>query len=223
MMPEIPRHLKITIGIMLGAVIGGAIYFRFLAQRIYAPPVSEEKVAQHLAQQSLASPGDVPTRVTLYLASESVPGVLIAQQTQIPLAAEPALRAKQVLQALFTASPNRASHKSQPSVIPEDAHVREVFLGPGGTAYVDFSSEFATHAVSGIESESLAVFAVVNTLTANVSAIQQVKILINGQEMETLAGHVDLDRFYVADMSLVAPAPEGSAPIPQGGTAQASR
>lgn len=209
MMPEIPRHLKITIGIMLGAVIGGAIYFRFLAERIYAPPVTDEKVAQHLAQQSLASPGDVPTRVMLYLASEAPPALLVARETEIPLSTQPVLRAKQVLQALLS-----ASHKSPPSIIPEDARVREVFLAPDGTAYVDFSPEFSTHAISGIESESLAVFAVVNTLTANVSEIQQVKILINGQETETLAGHVDLDRFYVADLSLVGPAPEGSAPNP---------
>lgn len=208
-MPEIPRHLKITIGIMLGAVIGGAIYFRFLAERIYAPPVTDEKVAQHLAQQSLASPGDIPTRVTLYLASEAPPALLVAREAEIPLSTEPVLRAKQVLQALLSASP-----KSQASIIPEDARVREVFLGPDGTAYVDFSPEFATHTMSGIESELLAVFAVVNTLTANVSEIQQVKILINGQETETLAGHVDLDRLYVADLSLVAPVPEGSAPSP---------
>lgn len=215
MMPEVPRHLKIAIGLMLGAVIGGGIYFRFLAKRIYAPPVTEEKAAQNLAQQSLTSPADVPTRVTLYLGREADTGALVAETIELPLASEPALRAKQVLQALLT-----ASHKGEPSVLPEDARVREVFLGPEGTAFVDFSPEFATHAISGIESETLAVFAVVNTLTANVSSIQQVKILINGQEMETLAGHVDLERFYVADMNLVASSPDGSAASPP---AQASR
>jgi hypothetical protein len=34
------------------------------------------------------------------------------------------------------------------------------------------------------------------TLNANDNKIQRVKILVNGQERETLAGHADLRRFY---------------------------
>ena len=211
MMPEIPRHLKITIGIMLGAVIAGAVYFRFLAKRIYAPPAPEQEVTQPLAQPGLASPGDVPTRVTLYLAEmapaargetaaagaartpsgEEAFGRLVARSVTVPLASAPTLRAKQILQAWLA-----ASQESQASLIPKDTHVREVFVAPDGAAYVDFSTEFSLHAISGIASESLIVYSVVNTLATNVSEIRQVKVLINGQEAETLAGHIDLDRFY---------------------------
>jgi hypothetical protein len=36
----------------------------------------------------------------------------------------------------------------------------------------------------------------IETLNANVPGIAKVKFLINGQERETLAGHVDLTSFY---------------------------
>lgn len=234
MMPEIPRHLKITIGILLGAVIGGAIYFRFLERRMYAPVVTEQKAAQHLAQQSLTSPADVSSPVRLYLAewhvaeneqaeaatepregNRAVPARPIVREATLPLASEPSLRAKQLLQAWLA-----ANQESPHSLIPADARLREVFLLPDGTAYVDFSTEFSTHAISGVASEMLVVSALVDTLAGNLTSIQKVKILINGQEAETLAGHVDLDRFYTADPDVVPAKPEEAAPAASDATAQ---
>ena len=46
--------------------------------------------------------------------------------------------------------------------------------------------------------EELTVASLVLTLNANDSKITRVKILVNGQERETLAGHADLKRFYEA-------------------------
>jgi hypothetical protein len=44
--------------------------------------------------------------------------------------------------------------------------------------------------------EELTVFSLVQTLAANLPGVAQVKILVNGQERETLAGHADLADFY---------------------------
>jgi hypothetical protein len=43
----------------------------------------------------------------------------------------------------------------------------------------------------------------VNAVTANLPAIQRVQILIEGREVDTLAGHVDLRRPLERDASLV--------------------
>ena len=40
--------------------------------------------------------------------------------------------------------------------------------------------------------EALAVFALVNALTVNLPDITAVQILIDGKEVDTLAGHIDL-------------------------------
>jgi hypothetical protein len=55
-------------------------------------------------------------------------------------------------------------------------------------------------------SEQIAVDSITHTLAANVSSISRLKILIHGQEAETLAGHVDLTGFFPVGISSVTPA-----------------
>ena len=51
--------------------------------------------------------------------------------------------------------------------------------------------------------ELLTVYAIVNTVTANLSAVERVQILVDGKQADTLAGHVDLRRPFERDTSLV--------------------
>jgi len=74
---------------------------------------------------------------------------------------------------------------------------------------------------SGIMSEQLAVQSIAQTLGANVSGIRQLKILIHGQEAETLAGHLDLHGLFPV-ASPVASAPTSAAPAAQTGSVQLS-
>jgi hypothetical protein len=82
--------------------------------------------------------------------------------------------------------------------IGKDSDVRQVFLMDDGTAIVDTNSAFADSHPSGVLAEELTVASIVVTLNANDPKITRVKILVNGQERETLAGHADLKRFYEA-------------------------
>jgi hypothetical protein len=68
---------------------------------------------------------------------------------------------------------------------------------------------------SGIESEQLVVDSISRTLENNVATVRRLKILIHGQEVETLAGHVDLTGFFDLNPPNAAPlAPEQSNPTP---------
>jgi hypothetical protein len=78
------------------------------------------------------------------------------------------------------------------SAIAAGTTVRAVFLAGRGEAYVDLSIEAATAHSGGSLNEALAVFAIVNSLTANLADVTAVQILIDGKEVDTLAGHVDL-------------------------------
>jgi hypothetical protein len=73
------------------------------------------------------------------------------------------------------------------------------YLLPDGLAVADFSGSSATSTPSGIQSEQLAVNSLARTLEANVPQVKRLKILIHGQEMDTLAGHVDLTQLFVVD------------------------
>jgi hypothetical protein len=59
--------------------------------------------------------------------------------------------------------------------------------------------------------EEMAVESIIRTLGANLSTINRLKILIRGQEAETLAGHLDLSEFF--SVSPAAPVPSPTAAI----------
>jgi len=81
--------------------------------------------------------------------------------------------------------------------LPPDAALLSFYLLPDGTAIADFSEALATSIPSGIESEQMGVDSLTKTLEANVPQIRRLKILIHGQEVETLAGHLDLSQPFL--------------------------
>jgi Sporulation and spore germination len=83
--------------------------------------------------------------------------------------------------------------------LPPDAALLAFYLLPDGTGIADFSEALATSIPSGIESEQVAVDSITKTLEANVPQVRRLKILIHGQEMETLAGHLDLTQAFVVN------------------------
>jgi Sporulation and spore germination len=80
------------------------------------------------------------------------------------------------------------------SAIPEGTTLKELFISERGEAYVDLSAEIARNHPGGSIDEILTVYTIVNALTDNLPAITAVQILVDGHEVDTLAGHVDLRR-----------------------------
>jgi len=64
----------------------------------------------------------------------------------------------------------------------------------GGDAYVDLSREVTAAHTGGTLDETLTIYTIVNALTANLPAITSVQLLVEGREVDTLSGHVDLRR-----------------------------
>jgi hypothetical protein len=78
------------------------------------------------------------------------------------------------------------------SAIPPGTSLRAVFLTEGGEAYVDLSREVMTAHTGGTQNELLTVYSIVNALTVNLPAVNSVQMLVDGKEVETLSGHIDL-------------------------------
>ena len=76
--------------------------------------------------------------------------------------------------------------------IPKGVSLRELFLTSQGVAYVDLSQELVSNHPGGSSAEELTVFSLSQTLVANFPAVKTVKILVEGREVQTLAGHLDL-------------------------------
>lgn len=77
---------------------------------------------------------------------------------------------------------------------PDGTQLRAFFLAPNGDAFVDLSQEVSLAHPGGSLDEIFTVYSLVNSLTGNFPDIRAVQILIEGKEVDTLAGHVDLRR-----------------------------
>ena len=104
-----------------------------------------------------------------------------------PYGASPAEQARALVEAQLQAAPAPLAQ-----AIAEGTRVRQIFVAEDGTAFVDLSKEAVTNHRGGSLDELFAVYAIVNAVTVNLPAIKSVQILIDGQEVDTLAGHVDL-------------------------------
>jgi hypothetical protein len=80
------------------------------------------------------------------------------------------------------------------SAVPPGTTLRAVFITKSGDAYVDLSREARSAHPGGTINELLTVYTIVNALTANLPAVTAVQLLIDGKEVDTLSGHVDLRR-----------------------------
>lgn len=181
----IPRHLVIALGIMLVAVFSLGIYAGRMRGRVAQIPATADALP-------VAPPVSGPTEsVTLYVAYDD-PGVLRAQPANIPLPSARQQRAEELLRALLEIYLSKKS----PHPLAPGADVRAVYLVSPGLAVIDLNSVFANGHRSGVLEEELTVTSLIQTLTANIPEILRVKILVDGKERETLAGHADLSDFY---------------------------
>ena len=89
------------------------------------------------------------------------------------------------------------------SAIPRGTTLRAVFITKSGDAYVDLSREARTAHPGGTVNELLTVYTFVNALTANLPAVTAVQLLVDGKEVDTLSGHVDLRRPLAKNLTWV--------------------
>ena len=87
--------------------------------------------------------------------------------------------------------------------LQESTLVRAVFTREQ-TVWVDLGGAIQDEHPGGAWTEVLAVYSVVNTLTENFTDVSNVKLLINGRESETFAGHVDISMPLVNRIQLLA-------------------
>jgi hypothetical protein len=204
----IPRQLKLTAAILLVAAVLGTIYFvrlRDRVRRMRQVGLTEEQARRAVTQPAITTPTDAQVNARLFWITAANPTALDEVDVQLPLSADPVQRSKQLLITLITAPP-----APEQRTLPADAALIEFYLLSDGTAVADFSDALTTAMPSGILNEQLAVDSIVKTLAANVPAIRRLKILIHGQEAETLAGHVDLTEMFSVNLEPT-PAPPASA------------
>ncbi|HLV88048.1 MAG TPA: GerMN domain-containing protein [Candidatus Sulfotelmatobacter sp.] len=189
--PYIPRHLVIGFAVMLVAAIGLASYAWRMRKAVKAEPVVVNDT------RPLAPPVAGPTEQVVLFVAHDEDGSLRAEAAQIPMPSGRQQRTEELLRALLTIYLD----KNSPHVLGAGADVRSIFLVDPGMAVIDLNSAFADTHRSGILVEDLTIASLIHTISVNTPGILKVKILVDGKDRDTLAGHADLSSFY--DVSAV--------------------
>ena len=217
---NMPPKIKWAIAALCAAVLIGLFYLPRLwrgARDLGKSAASDEQARREIVQPPIVTPTDAKAQAQLFWISASNPTVLEAETVSLPLSADPVQRSRQLVNALILSPPT-----PQQRTLPTDTALQDFYLLPDGTAIADFADSISTGTASGIMSEQLAVDSITKTLGASVPQIRRLKILLHGQEAETLAGHVDLTGFFTvraAPSTMSAPAPPPpAAPAAKPGT-----
>jgi spore germination protein GerM len=185
----IPRHFYIAVSILMIAVLGMGLYAWHMRGRAAS--------GTSLDTRPVVPPvAGATEQVTLFVAYDDI-GVLHPQSARIPLPSVRQQRAEELLRTLLALYLD----KSSPHPLPPGSDVRSVYLVDPGVAVIDVNAAFADGHRSGVLSEELTVTSLIQTLSANLPGILRVKILVEGKERQTLAGHADVSSFF--DVSAV--------------------
>jgi len=128
-------------------------------------------------------------KATLYFASED--GLhLVPSEREVPLAEGVVAQARAILEAQLSAE----AQAPLVSTIPKGAALRGIFVSDRNEVFVDLEPAIRAAHPGGTLRELMTVYTIVNAVLTNLPKLEEVQILIGGQEADTLAGHVDLRR-----------------------------
>jgi len=141
--------------------------------------------------------GNSQYQAVLFFISENGTS-LVSKKYDVPFNENRLVLARNITEAQLSEPPEPLL-----SPFPEGTRLRTIYLTSGGNIFVDLNQAVSSGHPGGSLDELFTVYALVNALTTNVPDVLGVQILIEGQEVDTLAGHVDLRRPLELNMQWV--------------------
>jgi Sporulation and spore germination len=197
-----PRKYALIAGVAVAVIALSWAMFAALAWLLRRPVPGSGATTVPAVTAPAGNPAAPRINATLYFASEDGQRLVSAQQ-EVPLGGSVVEQARAILEAQFTAKPP----ESLTSTIPEGTAVRGVYVSSQNDVFVDLEPTVRSKHPGGSMQELLTVYTIVNALLTNLPTLQQVQILIDGREADTLAGHVDLRRPLKKNNNLLATPP----------------
>jgi len=173
------RHQKRTlkrsvlIAIMVGIVAFLVFFFLAIFDYVYPPVGGKGELAKKREREE----------VILYF-SDTNERFLAPEKRFIPKEANPRLRAEAIVRALIDGSKTGLVR-----TFPERVSLRGVKIA-GDTIQVDFGRELYKLHPGGTNAELVTIYSLTNTMIANMPEMRAVKILVGGEAVSSLKGHV---------------------------------
>jgi spore germination protein GerM len=178
------RRLALPIAFVVVAGLAAWVLFIGLPRWYSARKAATVAAVGAAAPAPAASAVRKITATLFYISEDGMQ--LTPMQREVPFAAATADQARAIVEAQLAGAPPLVS------AIPPDTKLRDVFITERGDAFVDLSGEVSSRHSGGSLDEIFTVYTIVDALTVNLPAIKRVQILVDGKEVDTLAGHVDL-------------------------------
>jgi hypothetical protein len=205
----IPRIQRILFWVLLLASVVMAVLLIRLRERAADRLVEQVPTA---STGTLSEPVAAPEEIVTLLEANDLDGSVAPVSRKLALPQEAGARARVLLRQLLADYTSPESKHPLPAKEGVEAGVEEVFFmltpdqhdpplqnaAASQTAVINLTSTFADNHPSGIEAETLTLLSIIGTLHENFPAVHQVRFLVDGQQCETLAGHADLTRAYLA-------------------------
>jgi hypothetical protein len=182
----IPRNVQITLVLLLLAIFGSGLYILLLHRS------SEEGLRRASDPRPVEAPVVGPEETVKLTIAYDEDGVFRTREISAVVPSESSARAKSILEALI----GYYLSKPSPHDLADGSAVNSVFMVNQKLAVVDLNQALVEGHRSGIMVEDFTLMSLIDTLATNLPQIEQVKILVNGKERETLAGHADIRSIY---------------------------
>ena len=200
------RAALVIVSVLVAAGIGWVLFIG--VPRWYGSPAT----ATRPAPAAPAAPEDGRTiKARLFYVSDDG-ARLTSVERDVPFAEQTTAQARRIVDAQLT-----AGTAPLVSAVPAGTTLRALYLASDGSAYVDLSREVTLAHPGGSVNELLTIYTIVQALTTNLPAITAVQLLVDGREVDTLAGHVDIKRplprndAWVADSAAAVAEPAAAA------------
>jgi Sporulation and spore germination len=176
-----PRRSKLVMAAFNVVVI---IFLIVAAVVIWGKPRKKTQKTVSVPAEAQAEPGVLT--VTLFFAARDAQS-LVPERREIATqggALEENIRS--VIAELAIGPSGEAAR-----VLPEGAALRAAFLDGEGNLYLDFGQELRSQHWGGAAGERLTIEALRQTIAANFAAVRSVRVLVGGEPIESIAGHID--------------------------------
>jgi spore germination protein GerM len=172
---------KVLLGIFLLAVVGGALY-------VLRP---WERTDDDLAETIMDDGDEVGTRsITLFFANRRGDGLVDEQRT-----IQARRHRDEEVEAVIGELVRGPTRSGAIRTMPANTRLRGAFYDEEQRLlYLDFNQALVGDQMSGSTTEIMTLTAILRTIAVDFPEVASVQFLINGLEVETLGGHVDLTR-----------------------------
>ncbi len=194
------KHISLKVAIAVSAVIvfGGIGYFLFIhLSKWSASDIRQTPIRRDFSPAVKDGRQTKSSAVYLYFADEKG-SFLVAEKRMLLQNEDPAEMGRAIVEDLI-----RGPRGELVRTIPEGTSLNAIYVSHDGTAFVDFSDTLRENHPGGSQTELLTVYSIVNSLVLNIPQINSIKILIEGRETITIAGHIDSKAPFKANMILV--------------------